>query len=240
MLIIFFIFNLFFPKTSLAQGQEYFKYQENYQVFIEKTNVNNTYHSISTQKELFEITKKTLNTRELALKSYLNSLRSRLPQFQSANPSDTQKLIDQLLILENWLDQKAQSALTLNSQSDLQNYALDFNTKYLEIQQIAYSSLVQHEVNQKTLVLNELDTLTQIMKTSPTIKNQDWLPDIEATSSQIKSKLAESLLETSSPQYNHQEFNSFYQDSKEYLNEAQQLLTKMFSNLTIILIKSKS
>jgi len=240
MLILFFVLSLILPQPSFAQSQEYFKYQENYQVFIEKTNVNNTYHSISTQKELFEITKKTLNTRELALKSYLNSLKTRLPQYQSANPEATQKLIDQLQQLEVWLDQKAQSALTLNSDPDLKNYALEFNTKYLEIQQAAYSSLVQHEVNQKTLVLNELDTLAQLMKTSPSIKNQDWLPDIEATSSQIKAKLSESLLESASPQYNHQEFNSFYADSKEYLNEAQQLLTKMFSNLTIILIKSKS
>ena len=214
---------------------QYNLYQQAYSKYTEKSQIYAKYKTITTQKDKISTAISAINARNLTLKSYFMALRVLLDQSKSANPDTTQAIQDKLSLLENWITDQSAIILTLDDLDKLQQYATSFQKKYIEIQQIVYTALVQNEVNLRQLTLNELQSLTDIIKNNPQIKpeSQQWIATLSTESDSVSFSLTNALNLTKKEQFTTN-FINFYPSSQDQLNNAQNRLIKITSDLKLI------
>lgn len=181
------------------------QYTQDYKVYLEKTDIDKQYHSISTQKDKNDAAQKAIASRNLMLKTYLMALRVKLEDYKSANPDATSAIQSNLSSYESWLETNQ-----------------DLNTRYVAIQQSIYSALVQHQINRQQSGLNLLQNLAGQI-TNPLL---DSLP---GKYPQITSHFQQALQLTQKPQYTT--FSNFYPEVKTELTKSQNLLIDISTTL---------
>jgi len=214
-------------------------YQEDYLDYFRKKQIHTQYGTLITQKDKNEATIKFLITRNTMLKAYLLALRVKLDQYEAQNPTDTEIAQIGLSKLEEWLVEQNTILSSINNESDTSEWAETFKNKYTDIQQQIYTSLVQNEANQKTLVLKDIKKLADDIKNSPKIKpeSQQWFSSLPTKSDLVISALNDALKKTQKSQYSGSNFQDFYSETKIDLNKANGYLAEMVSNLKSIVVK---
>ena len=246
---ILFLFALIFPTHSHAQETtpisfsqyqsdylyQYNLYQQTYSKYHEKDQVYDKYQTITAQKEKIATAKDALIARNHTLKSYFLALQSLLEEQKSAHPSETQTLQDNLAQWEQWLDDQTSIISAIDDQESLQTWVTDFKSKYIEIQQLEYSSLVQHEINLRQQTLNQIQSLANDIKNNPQIKpeSQQWISTLADKSSLVSQNLSKALTLTQKKQVSTR-FSNFYPSAKTELSSAQNYLKEITTDLKLI------
>ena len=213
-------------------------YQQAYLTYINKRQVHTKYQSLTTQRDKLIATKNALLARNNLLKSYLVALRVSLDAHKSQNATETEKNQIEISKWENYFDEQNSVVSALNNEDDIKKWAGDFKNRYIQIQQVTYTALVQNEVNHKTALLFDLSQLASAIQSSPSLKpeGQNWFSNLPVKIDLVNTALSEALAQTrrSQNQYN---FINFYPNAKTELNKANNYLREINADLKSIVIK---
>jgi len=217
---------------------QYDLYNQSYQVYNEKKQINLKYNTIATQKELFTATINSINARNFALKTYLIALQIDLNKYIALDTESTQKLQNELLKWENWLESQQKVVNNINSDQDLKKWAELFQQKYPQIQNAIYSALSQNEINLRLQTLSKIQLLASNIKVDPKIKPQSlqWLDSLTSKSEKITKNLqnAKAIYQKNLDQ---QKFTNFYPDIKFEINSATSTLKEATNDLKLTIVK---
>lgn len=217
---------------------QYDEYKKAYLNYKDKKEVYTKYGTLTTQQEKLDATKKAILARNKMLKAFLMALRVDLDKYKSINSTETEKLQIELSKWEAWFEEQNLVAGSFNNDDDVKKWVSEFKSKYVQIQQIIYTSMVQGEVNLRQSTLNQILSLAQEIKASPNIdpKGQEWFQSLPVKVDLINSSL-KSAQETTKQKQSANRFTEFYSDSKRYLNKSVSYLLQMESDLKSIVIK---
>lgn len=214
-------------------------YTQSYLNYQSKVQKNTQYGSVVTQKEKTDATKEVLVARSKMLKTYSMALRTLLDKYKNFNSTDTQKSQIALSKWESWFDEQNTIVTALNNDKDIDKWAQDFVTNYIQVQIDATSALIQHEVNLKTAILENVKTLASDVQSKPEIynPNQQWFNSLT-----VKYDLVTTSLKSSQSYFNrlklNNKFSDFYPDAKADLGKANGYLTDIINDLKLIVSKS--
>ncbi|MFA5828184.1 MAG: hypothetical protein WC841_02395 [Candidatus Shapirobacteria bacterium] len=214
-------------------------YQENYLDYSKKKEIHTQYGTLITQADKNEATTKTLIARNTMLKAYLMAIRVNMDQYEDQDPIETEIIQIELAKLEEWLDEQNSIVSSINNESDISDWAETFRFKYITIQQQIYSSLVQNEVNQKTLVLRKIQKLASDIQNSPQVspESQQWFSSLPIKSDLVVASLDNAVNKMKKKQYSGNTFNNFYPEAKADLNKANFYLLEIIGDLKSIVLK---
>ncbi len=239
----FVFFLLFFVHPSRAEEitdylYQYDLYNQSYQIYNEKKQINTKYNTIATQKELFSSTLNAINSRNTTLKTYLIALQISLNKYLASDPEPTQKLQNELIKWENWIDSQQSVVSTLNTEKELNLWASNFKQKYPQIQNTIYSALTQNEINLRLQTLSRLQLVASDIKVDPDIKPQSlqWLDSLNLKSDIVKTSLdnAKSIYQKNLDQPT---YSDFYSDVKFETSTAIHELKETSNNLKLTIVK---
>ncbi len=216
-----------------AQNQ----FSQAYLDYTQKKQIHTRYGTIITQKEKFEATKNVLIARNTMLKNYLRALRVRLDEYQSQNPTMTEKLKIDISKFEDWLAEQNTIVSSLNNDSDIQANSKSFAEKYVQMQQTMYSALVQNQINANLAtqaLLNPLISELGQMQIKP--EGQQLLSEIKVKLDMVNQNLKTAFTKTQEPQYGNI-FTNFYSNSKNDLVSARNYLLEIKQNIEGILLR---
>ncbi|MFA6518638.1 MAG: hypothetical protein WCV93_03270 [Candidatus Shapirobacteria bacterium] len=213
-------------------------YQQAYLTYINKRQVHTKYQSLTTQKDKLEATKNALLARNNLLKSYLLALRVSLDPYKTQNPTETEKNQIEISKWETYFDEQNSIVSALNNEADISRWANDFKTKYISIQQVIYAALVRQEVNQKSSIIADIETLATTIQSNPNLKpeGQNWFSNLPIKIDLVKTATNDAFNQ-SQRQQNQNNFINFYPSAKVELNKATGYLTEINDNLKSIVIK---
>jgi len=213
-------------------------YQETYLDYSKKKQIHTQYGTLITQKDKNEATSNVLIARNTMLKAYLMALRVKMDQYESQSPTETEIRQIELSKLEEWLEEQNTIVSSINNENDISEWAETFKSKYITIQQQIYASLIQDEINQKTLILENIKKLANEIKNSPKIKqeSQQWFSGLPIKSDLIMASFDDASQKTKQKQSSNK-FQNFYPEAKISLNKANGYLTEMTENLKSIVLK---
>lgn len=217
---------------------QYDQYQQDYLTYVDKKRVYTKYGTITTQKEKFTSAINAINSRNKAFKSYLLALRVLLDDHKSANPTQTEKNQIDLKKWEDWFNEQITVVPSINNDDDLKKWTEDFKEKYIVIQQVIYTSLVQHEINLRQLTLNQLQSIADDIKNNPQIRpeSQQWLSSLTVKSDLVATSFSNALTFTRKNQ-SQTKFSNFYPDARVELNKANNYLREISSDLKLTITK---
>ncbi|MFA6602511.1 MAG: hypothetical protein WCT01_01780 [Candidatus Shapirobacteria bacterium] len=225
----------YFTDLNFQQNQ----YQKDYLNYVAKSKVHTTYRTITTQKERLEATRSVLITRNNLLKTYLMYLRVLLTKHSVSSPTETERLQIELSKWEAYFDEQNSIVTSLNNESDISTWSADFASKYITVQQLLYTTLVQQEINQRTEVTAMLQTLTsQIQNSGKISTDTQWFSDLPIKFDLVTQSLTKAAATSVTRQNNPTRFYNFYPDAKVELNKAKNYLTQIASDLKVIVIKN--
>jgi len=230
------------PPPYLQYQQDYIYqydlYQQAYLKYIDKRDVYTKYGTITTQKEKFTAAIDAINARNLTLRTYLTALRTMLDEYQSANPTATESDKIELSKWEAWFEEQLIIVPAINNQIDLTRWIDSFKEKYLIIQKVIYTALVQHEVNLRTTTLNLLHQTADEIRSNPNLQpeNQNWLNTLTIKSDLVSSSLNAALAYTTKKQSTNK-FTNFYPSAKTDLTNANNYLREISADLKLTIIK---
>lgn len=228
-----------FKKYQSDYNYMYEQYKQAYLNYTQKKEIHTKYGTLTTKQEKDAATKSVLIARNSALKAYLTALRIDLDRYKTANPTDTSKYQIELQKLENWFDEKNTVISAINNDEDIKSFATEFDKKYITIQQTIYTSLALHQINHKKLILAQIQSLSDEIKSDSRIDNQqtDWqgtqVIKTDLTDTALKSAYSATQVKQST-----QRFSNFYPNSKKEITKAVQYLTDMLSDLKAIVIRN--
>jgi hypothetical protein len=161
-----------------------------------------------------------------------------LDNYKSANPAVTETIQTSLSKWESWCDDQPTIVSAINDVNKLQQYVNDFQDKYIEIQQVMYTALVQNEVNLRQQTLNQIQSLAEDIKNDSNIKpeSQQWISTLAAKSDLVSINLAKAVTLTQKKQTTNR-FSNFYQNSKDQLDSAKNYLVEITTDLKLIVTK---
>ncbi|MFA5895100.1 MAG: hypothetical protein WC851_04965 [Candidatus Shapirobacteria bacterium] len=217
---------------------QYDQYQQDYLVYVDKKRVYTKYGTITTQKEKFSAAISAINSRNKAFKSYLLALRVLLDDYKSANPTQTEKNQIDLGKWEAWFTEQITVVPAINNDDDLKKWTEDFKEKYIVIQGVIYTSLVQHEINLRQLTLDKLQEIATDIRNNPSIRpeSQQWISSLTVKSDLISTSFNSALTFTRKNQ-SQTKFSNFYPDSKLELNKSNNYLREISADLKLIVTK---
>jgi hypothetical protein len=225
----------YFTDLSFQQNQ----YQKDYLDYVAKSKVHTTYRTITTQKERLDATRLVLITRNNLLKTYLMYLRVLLAKHSGSSPTETERLQIELSKWEAYFDEQNSIVTSLNNESDITVWSADFAQKYITVQQLLYTTLVQHEINQRTEVTAMLQSLTNQIQNSGKINSDiQWFSDLPIKFDLVAQSLSKSAATSVTRQNNPTRFYNFYPDAKLELNKAKNYLAQIATDLKVIVIKN--
>lgn len=215
---------------------QYSLYQQAYLTYIDKKQINTRYNSPVTEADQINATKAALVTRNTALKTYLIALRSLLDDYKSANPLVTEKNQVELSRWENWLNEQNTIVSAFNNSNDIRKWASDFQSKYITLQQIIYTALIQHEINLQTLTLTDIKALTGNLQALSSLsqESQRWLGALQVKYDLITDSFKTATDYTQKSQ-NSTRFSNFYPEAKSELSRANSYLRDIYNNLLSLL-----
>lgn len=214
-------------------------YQKSLNIYNEKSQIDSKYSTVTTQSDKLIALKDNLIKRNSMLKAYLMALRVKLDSNKAISFDETDKIQNNLKLSEEWIESENQKIQNFNNFSEVKEWAGTFKTKYIEIQPFIYTALVQNEINLDSVILSDINNLTNKVQSQPQISEQDkrLINDIKNTSNEVNSSLKNAYDLARKPQTLHNKFNDFYPSTKIELNSAKRNLTNMFTNLKIIATK---
>jgi hypothetical protein len=214
------------------------QYQTKYLDYLNKKDVYTRYLTITSEKDKIESTKTVLIARNTLLRSYLLALRIRLDEFKSKDPTETEKIQIELSKWEGWLDEQNLVIGNFNNQSDIKIWSQTFTDKYIPLQTIAYTALVQNQVNQRLLILEKIIALGEKLKKDPNLgdKLTSYLSNLPIKSDLALDGLSKAQKATSIKQLGNR-FTNFYADAKVEINRTDAYLQNMISDLRAVAIK---
>ena len=217
---------------------QYDQYQQDYLVYVDKKRVYTKYGTITTQKEKFAAAINAINSRNKAFKSYLLSLRVLLDDYKAANPTQTEKNQIDLSKWEAWFNEQITVIPAINNDDDLKKWAEDFKEKYITIQQVIYTSLVQHEINLRQLTLDQLQAVAIDIKNNPNIRpeSQQWVSSLTVKSDLVNTSFTTAMNYTRKNQ-SQTKFSNFYPDSRQELAKSNNYLREISADLKLIVTK---
>lgn len=232
------------PKIALFEQykNDYFfqrdLYQKAYIDYTAKKQVHTKYGTLTTQQDKFSTTKNVLTIRNTMLKTYLIALRVDLDKYKNANPTETEKNQINLSKWEDWFNEQNLIISAYNNDADIAKWVQNFNKQYINIQKDIYTALVQHQVNFKILILNEIKLLALEIQNSPknSVENQQWFSNLPIQSDLVLNSLKNAVDLTSKKQ-TFTRFINFYSDSNKELNTANNYLVGTLRDLRSIVIK---
>lgn len=228
----------FFEQYKKDYLFQYDIYQQSYLKYVDKKRVWTRYGTITTQKEKFDASIEAITARNKAFKAYLLALRTMLDDYESVNPTNTEKYQIEISKWESWFEEQLSVVPSINNEKDLIRWVDDFKEKYIVIQQTIYSSLVQHEVNLRQLTLENIQSLGMDIKTSPQIQteSQQWVSTLAIKSDLVTTSLNNAIAFGQRSQ-SQNKFNNFYPSSKLELNQANNYLIEISADLKLIVNK---
>lgn len=217
---------------------QYDQYQQDYLVYVDKKRVYTKYGTITTQKEKFSAAINAINSRNKAFKSYLLALRVLLDDYKPANPTQTEKNQIDLNKWESWFAEQITVVPAINNDDDLKKWTEDFKEKYITIQTVIYTSLIQHEINLRQLTLDELQTIATDIRNNPAIRpeSQQWISSLTVKSDLITTSFNAALNFTRKNQ-SQTKFSNFYPDARLELNKSNNYLREISADLKLIVTK---
>jgi len=247
-LLLFFLFNIS-PIKAQSQSELFTQYkndylylrdeyQKNYLDYLNKKNVYIQYHSITSEKDMFESTKAVLFSRNKMLKSFLMALRVGLDKYKTSDPVNTEKNQIQLSKWEEWFDEQNLIIPNYTNSADIKNWVTTFKSRYLEIQQTTFRALTQAGVNLRLYNLNEIKLLANTIKADPKNNNftDDWFASFPIKSDLIKSSLQSALTIAEKPQKG-KTFSNFFPEVNVQNQKADSYLKSLLADLKAITIK---
>ena len=154
------------------------------------------------------------------------------------NPQSIQTIQSQLTQQETWLESQKLAINQLSDLPQIQTWAKNFKTQYVQIQRSMYSALIQHDINLQLQTIAYLKDLTDIVK-------NDSL-DLQETNQWFISfpqqfEISQNYLQTASTFYQKTQtgnrFQNFYPDSKKELDRSRTILKNLNSDLKSIITK---
>lgn len=215
-------------------------YQQAFLDYTQKKQVHTKYNTVTTHDEKIIATKAAITARNLTLKNYLKALRVKLDFYRDADNINTSKLQIELSKLEPWLDEQNKIVNTLNNDTDIQSNGNQFITKYIFIQQIIYSSLVQSEYNLRLLTLQQLNNYIPELQSDPTIsaEGKQWVNSLIIKADNSQTSLNQAFqIPLQSRQITSSRFTNFYPNAKIKLVTANQYNIDIINDIRNILIK---
>ena len=252
MVYIFLLFLSLFlslPNPSFAQADlisqyqndyqfELDQYQKLYQDYLEKKQVNQKYNTINTEKELIQSTKSALSSRNQLLLNYLRYLRVKIDSFKIMEPQSTQTIQNQLSQQETWLESQKLAINQLSDLPQIQTWAKNFKTQYVQIQKSMYSALIQHDVNLQLQIIEYLKDLTDVIKNDSIAlqESNQWFISFPQ-----QFEISQNYLQTAGTYYQKNQtgnrFQNFYPESKKELERSRTILKNLNSDLKSIITK---
>lgn len=228
----------FFEQYKKDYLFQYDIYQQSYLKYVDKKRVWTKYGTITTQKEKFDASIEAINARNKTFKAYLLALRTLLDDYESINPTATEKHQIEISKWESWFSEQITVVSAINNEKDLTRWVEEFKEKYITIQQTIYSSLVQHEVNLRQSTLDKIQALGLNIKNNPQIQteSQQWVSTLAVKSDLVSTSLNNALLLTQKNQ-SQNKFNNFYPNSKQELTQANNYLIEITTDLKLIVNK---
>jgi len=217
---------------------QYDQYQQDYLIYVDKKRVYTKYGTITTQKEKFSAAVNAINSRNKAFKSYLLSLRVLLDDYKATNPTQTEKNQIDLNKWEAWFNEQTTVIPAINNDDDLKKWAEDFKEKYITIQQVIYTSLIQHEINLRQLTLDQLQAVAIDIKNNPNIRpeSQQWVSSLTVKSDLVNTSFTTAMNYTRKNQ-SQTKFSNFYPDSRQELGKSNNYLREISADLKLIVTK---
>ncbi|MBP9817733.1 hypothetical protein KBC75_03155 [Candidatus Shapirobacteria bacterium] len=209
-------------------------YQRDYLTYIDKSRVYTKYGTVTTQKDKLDAAKVALTSRNKMFKGYLMALRTELDLYQSSAPTETEANKIDLSKQEAYFEEQNQIISSINNVTDMDKWAIEFRTKYINIQSLIYSTLVRIEVNTKIEAQNQIKILANAIQ--PKTSNQSWVNSL-AVKNDLAVASLNNALEITRIKQNQNRFNNFYPDSQKELAKAQNYLSDISNDLKIIVIK---
>lgn len=231
------------PTTSLViQYTNDYLFSQNqfsqaYLDYTQKKQIHTRYGTIITQREKLEATKAALISRNTMLRNYLRALRVRMDEYQTQNPTMTEKLKIDISKFEDWLAEQNTIVSSLNNDVDIQANCKVFVEKYVQMQQIIYGALVQNQINANLAtqsLLNPLIAELSQMQIKP--EGQQLLSEIKVKLDIVNQNLKAAFTKTQEPQYGNI-FTNFYGNSKNDLINARNYLLEVRQNMEGILLR---
>jgi hypothetical protein len=217
---------------------QYDLYQQNYLQYIDKKRVYTKYSTITTQKEKFQSAITAITSRNRAFKAYIVALKELLNDYKNTNPTQTEKNQIDLSKWEAWFTEQITVVPSINNDDDLKKWTEDFKEKYITIQQVIYSSLIQHEINLRQMTLDELQSAAIDIKNNPNIKpeSQQWVSSLTVKSDLVSTSFSNALALTRKKQ-SQSKFSNFYPDARIELGKSNNYLREISADLKLIITK---
>ncbi|MFZ2153176.1 MAG: hypothetical protein WAV41_03920 [Microgenomates group bacterium] len=217
---------------------QYDQYQKDYLVYVDKKRVYTKYGSITTQKDKFNAAVTAINSRNRTYKAYLLALRVMLDEYKSADNTQTERNQIDLSKWEDWFNEQLTVVPSINNDSDLTKWINDFKDKYISIQQVIYSALVQHEINLRQLTLNQIQSLANDIKNNPQIKpeSQQWISSLTVKSDLVSTSFTNAQNFTKKSQ-SQSRFSNFYPDALSELSKSNNYLREISADLKLTVTK---
>jgi hypothetical protein len=123
------------------------------------------------------------------------ALRVLLNDYKSANPTQTEKNQIDLSKWESWFTEQTTVVPVINNDDDLRKWSEDFKEKYITIQQVIYTSLIQHEINLRQMTLDQLQSVATDIKNNPNIRpeSQQWVSSLTVKSDLVTTSFTNAL-----------------------------------------------
>lgn len=230
------------PNLAVQYRQDYqyqlSTYQTKYLEYLNKKDVYTKYKTITSENDKIEAAKAVLIARNNLLKSYFLAIRVKLDEFESQDPTETEKIQIELKKWEDWADEQNLIIGNLNNQNGISDWVSLFKEKYIAIQVVSYTGLVQDQINQRRFILEKITDLSTKMRTDPKLVDQlsEWLNNLPVKSDLVNQSLQKAKLSTQTTQFGRT-FSDFYPTAKSNIYEADSYLQKMISDLRAVAIK---
>lgn len=216
----------------------YDQYQKSYLNYTDKKQVHTKYGTLTTEKEKIEATKQVLIDRNKMFKAYLMFVRVSLDKFKTTNSTETAKVQIDLSKWESWFEEQSLIVGSLNNQEDIQNWATNFKTSYIQIQQVIYTAITQSEINQRQTTLETTKKLAERIQSDPALSDEgrQWFSDLPVKTDLVSSSLKNAFEETQKKQ-NNNKFNDFYSQAHANIIRADKYLNDIYSDLKSVVTK---
>ena len=227
-----------FPQYQKDYLFQYAQYQQDYLRYVDKKRVYTKYGTITTQKEKFAAAITAITSRNRAFKAYLMALRVLLADYKISNPTVTEKNQIEVGKWEDWFNEQITVVPAINNDDDLRKWTEDFKEKYILIQQVIYTALVQHEINLRQMILDDLQSVASDIKNNPSIRpeSQQWVSSLTVKSDLVTTGFNNALVYTRKNQ-SQTRFSNFYPDSKIELGKSNNYLREISADLKLIINK---
>ncbi|HEX8923472.1 MAG TPA: hypothetical protein VF828_01950 [Patescibacteria group bacterium] len=211
------------------------QYAAAYADYISKKNVDTKFSTLNTQQDLLESSKVVTVARNNMVKAYLMVISVDLDKYKLSNFDQTNKYQDDLLSTEKWLDTQNLVVAKIDTNAGMKSWVIDFKKQYINIQKIAFGSMVLSDINRNLYGLNQMKAIIQGYRSSSKYNAASGtsIDDFYRQTDVAMGYLNDAFKTTQKNQ--NSKFSNFYPDAELLVGKANNTLKSMSTDLKFIL-----